>query len=288
MVAGFLGPIILSLIYYATRGGFEPYLRSALLQNVGYLSSWKTGDNPASGPFVISGLMLRAIILLIGTAGLWAARLKFKLSLKTSFASLWFLFALFGALLSARPYPHYLIQPAVPAALLLVILFIDKAKIAKVVVGLQAAVAIAAYLFVGFWGYSILPYYQNFFSWAAGNKTQAEYFGYFGEQVNRSYKISKYIRNTTSSDDKIFVWGDDPYIYPLSQRLPAGRYTVAYHVIDFNAYDETAVAITIQKPKIIVWLDYDRRFPQLSAIISNNYVKAGNIDGATIFRLVRP
>jgi len=288
MVAGFLGPIILSLIYYATRGGFEPYLRSALLQNVGYLSSWKTGDNPASGPFVISGLMLRAIILFIGTVGLWVARLKFKLSLKTSFASLWFLFALFGALLSARPYPHYLIQPAVPAALLLVILFIDKTKITKIVVGLLTAAAVVAYLFVGFWSYSILPYYQNFFFWAAGNKTQAEYFGYFGEQVNRSYKISKYIRNTTSSDDKIFVWGDDPYIYPLSQRLPAGRYTVAYHVIDFNAYDETAVAITIQKPKIIVWLDYDRRFPQLSAIISNNYVEAGNIDGATIFRLIRP
>ena len=47
MVIGFLGPILLSLIYYATRGGFEPYLRSALLQNMGYLSSWKTGDSPA-------------------------------------------------------------------------------------------------------------------------------------------------------------------------------------------------------------------------------------------------
>lgn len=288
MVIGFLGPIILSLIYYATRGGFEPYLRSALLQNVGYLSSWKTGDNPAAGQFVISGLTLRAIILLIGTVGLWVARLKFKLSLKTSLASLWFLFALFGALLSARPYPHYLIQPAVPAALLLVILFIDKTKIAKIVVGLQMVAAIAAYLFVGFWSYSILPYYQNFFSWAAGNKTQAEYFGYFGEQVNRSYKIAEYIRRTTSPEDRIFVWGDDPYIYSLSQRLPAGRYTVAYHVIDFNAYDETAAAITIQRPKIIVWLDYDRRFPQLSAMISNNYVEAGNIDGATIFRLIRP
>lgn len=288
MIIGLLGPIILSLIYYATRGGFEPYLRSALLQNVGYLSSWKTGDNPAHEPFVISGLMLRAIILLIWTAGLWIARLKFKLSLKTSFASLWFLFALFGALLSERPYPHYLIQPAVPAALLLVVLFIDKAKIAKIVVGLQIAMTIAAYLFVGFWSYSILPYYQNFFSWATGNKTQTEYFSFFGEQVNRAYKIAEYIRNTTSSDDKIFIWGDDPYIYPLSQRLPAGRYTVAYHVVDFKAYDETAAAITIKKPKVIVWLDNDRRFPQLSAIISNNYVEAGNIDGAAIFRLIRP
>jgi hypothetical protein len=287
MIIGFLGPIILSLIYYATRGGFEPYLRSALMQNMGYLSSWKTGDNPASGPFVISGLMLRAIILLIGTAGLWVARLKFKLSLKTSFASLWFLFALFGALLSARPYPHYLIQPAVPAALLLVILFIDKTKIAKVVVGLQIAVTIAAYLFVGFWSYSILPYYQNFFSWAVGNKTQTEYFGYFGEQVNRSYKIAEYVRRTTSPEDRIFIWGDDPYIYPLSQRLPSGRYTVAYHVVDFNGYDETAAAIKVQKPKIIVWLDYGRQFPQLSSIVADGYIRVEDIEGATIFRLIR-
>ena len=287
MVIGFLGPILLSLIYYATRGGFEPYLRSALLQNMGYLSSWKTGDSPAPSPFVISGLMLRAIILLIGTAGLWVARLKFKLSLKTSFASLWFLFALFGALLSARPYPHYLIQPAVPAALLLIVLFIDKAKIAKIVVGLQIAMTIAAYLFVGFWSYSILPYYQNFFSWATGNKTQTEYFAFFGEQVNRAYKISEYVRRTTSPEDRIFIWGDDPYIYPLSQRLPAGRYTVAYHVVDFNAYDETVAAIKSKMPKIIIWLDYGRQFPQLSAIISSDYARAEDIGGAMIFRLIR-
>lgn len=288
MAVGFLGPILLSLIYYATRGGFEPYLRSALLQNVGYLSSWKTGDDPTPGPFAISGLMVRAIILLIGIVGLWGASLKLKLSSKISLLSLWFLFALFGALLSARPYPHYLIQPAVPAALLLAALLTDKTKIARIAIGAQIIVGLTAYLYVGFWSYSVLPYYQNFVSWTTGNKTQTEYFSFFGEQVNRAYKIAEYIRNTTSSDDKIFIWGDEPHIYPLSRRLPAGRYTVAYHVVDFKAYDETAAAITIKKPKVIVWLDYDRRFPQLSAIISNNYVEAGNIDGAAIFRLIRP
>lgn len=287
MIIGFLGPILLSLIYYATRGGFEPYLRSALLQNVGYLSSWKTADHTASNPFVVSGLMARGGFLLIGIAGLWMASLRFKLSAKTSFASLWFLFALFGALLSERPYPHYLIQPAVPAALLLSVLFVDKTKIAKIVVGLQMAIAVAAYLFVGFWSYSISPYYQNFISWTTGNKTQAEYFGYFGEQVNRSYKIAEYIRRTTSPEDRIFIWGDDPYIYPLSQRLPAGRYTVAYHVVDFNAYDETALAIKLKMPKVIVWLDYGRQFPQLSAIISSDYARAEDIDGASVFRLIR-
>lgn len=287
MVAGFLGPILLSLIYYATRGGFEPYLKSALLQNVGYLSSWQTADSSTTSPFVISGLMLRAIILLIGIAGLWMANLKLKSSSKINLLSLWFLFALFGALLSGRPYPHYLMQPAVPAALLLAALLTDKTKIVKMVIGAQIIVGLAAYLYVGFWSYSVLPYYQNFVSWTIGNKIKTEYFAFFGDQVNRAYKIAEYVQRTTSPDDRIFVWGDDPYIYPLSQRLPTGRYTVAYHVVDFNAYTETAAAITIQRPKIIVWLDYDRRFPQLSAIISNNYAEAGNIDGATIFRLIR-
>lgn len=287
MLAGFAGPILLTLAYYGTRGGFEPYLRSALLQNVGYLSSWKTADNPAPSPFVISGLMIRAIILLVGIAGLWIANLRFKLSSKISFASTWFLFALFGALLSARPYPHYLIQPAVPAALLLAAVLTDKTKIARIAIGAQIIVGLAAYLYVGFWSYSVLPYYQNFVSWTVGNKTKTEYFTFFGNQVNRAYKIAEYVRRTTSPDDRIFVWGDDPYIYPLSQRLPVGRYTVAYHVIDFNAYTETAAAITIQRPKVIVWLDYDRRFPELSAIVSNNYAEAGNIDGAAIFRLIK-
>ncbi|HKZ35580.1 MAG TPA: hypothetical protein VJ242_02585, partial [Patescibacteria group bacterium] len=49
--AGFTLPILATLIYYSIVGGFEPYLRSALLQNVGYLSSWG-GSN--------QGLLLRA------------------------------------------------------------------------------------------------------------------------------------------------------------------------------------------------------------------------------------
>jgi hypothetical protein len=62
---------------------------------------------------------------------------------------------------------------------------------------------------------------------------------------------------------------------------------VAYHVVDFNGYDETAAAIKVQKPKIIVWLDYGRQFPQLSSIVADGYIRVEDIEGATIFRLIR-
>ncbi len=44
MIVGFSLPIIISIVYYSFFGAFEPYVRSALLQNIGYVSSWRSGE----------------------------------------------------------------------------------------------------------------------------------------------------------------------------------------------------------------------------------------------------
>jgi hypothetical protein len=60
----------------------------------------------------------------------------------------------------------------------------------------------------------------------------------------------------------------------LSKRLPPGRYTVNYHIYDFDGYEETARAIAKTKPKVIVKMyNEGENWPKLNQIISSDYYR---------------
>lgn len=285
MTLGVAAPIVGSLIYYELMGGGEPYLRSALLQNFGYLASWNTGEHSVSGFTSQKGLIIRTISLLAGLSGWWWLNKKRRFATGLNLTVIWFAWALFGSLLSERPYPHYLVQPAVPLAILLGWLIFSRGKIVKSLIIAILGVGILAYLKIGFWQYPVFSYYKNFAEYAFGVKNKEAYRNFFDNRVEQTYRISDYIRTTTRPEEKLFIWGDEPYIYALTNRLPAGRYTVAYHVIDFNGFGETVKAIEKNKPKIIIVMKYEnRKFAELQAILANQYVLVKNIDQALIYK----
>lgn len=276
LILGFIGPIALTIIYYAIAGGLEPYVRSALLQNIGYLSSWGGSQ---------SGLGNRTIIL-AGCLGLtWLLIKKSKLSHEAGLIIIWFLMALFGALLSGRPYPHYLIQPAVPGAILIGWFWWTKNKILKITIVGLTIVTTLAYIQINFWGYPIFSYYKNFSDYILQKKSIDNYHNFFDNKVNQTYAISAYLKLTTFPTDRIFIWGDEPGIYALSQRLPVGRYTVAYHVVDFNGYQETMAFWSKTPPKVVIVMDYEtKKFPEMDKQLNNNYLLTNKIDHALIYR----
>lgn len=285
---GFIIPIVLSIVYYAANGALTPYLRSALLQNIGYLGSWSAGKQSLVATITHSGLVLRTLILGVLTIVLWITSRRFKLSKPLQFSAIWFLFALYGALLSERPYPHYLIQPAIPAVVLLTLVVYEKKKDAQLALLVLGVIGVFSYFNIGFWQYPVLSYYQNFLSWVMKQETTEQYFSYFGAGVLRTYQIAKFVKLMTGPEDRIFVWGDEPNIYALSERLPPGRYTVAYHVIDFNGYEETAAAIQSKKPTLIIILQEERRlFPQLSAKLVSEYVPVKQFSDAMVYQRMK-
>ena len=262
---GFSLPIILSIAYYTYQGAFTPYVRSALMQNIGYLHSWGGGQ---------SDLLIR-----FGVAML-ASLVVFR-----SLPLIWFIWAMFGALLSARPYPHYLIQPAVPLAILLVRLFTRGEKQLKVLTLSIFLIAGVAAWQIHFWQYPHLDYYQNFIKYLAGTKSLEDYRAWFDERANQTYRLAGYIRQTTVPGEPIYIWGDEPYIYALANRLPVGRYTVAYHVIDFNGFSETMKAWDRHQPKLVAIMAYETRpFPELNARLATDYVLVATIDRAKVYR----
>lgn len=276
LLLAFSLPILLSIFYYFLQGAFTPYVRSALLQNFGYLSSW-SGDN--------KGLFIRLIILL--SVSLLVFKKRTTLGFEFSLLFLLSLFALFGAFLSQRPYPHYLIEIS-PWLSLLFSFVLEKRETKQIFFTLLL-------IFLGFlgiklyrfWWYPHLPYYQNFLKFALGKISQNDYFKFFSKQTLRNYQIAKYLKAYTKENDKVFIWGDGVCIYALAERLPPGRYTVNYHIYDFNGYEETYQALLNRPPKMIVMLQpaHDK-FPLLETLLDTNYFLIKEIASSKIFKKI--
>ncbi|MCX6817001.1 MAG: hypothetical protein NTZ93_03985 [Candidatus Beckwithbacteria bacterium] len=275
---GFILPILGTMGYYAIAGGLEPYVRSALFQNIGYLSSWNNSQ---------SGLGGRALILIVLLGIIFILAKKFKLKTKLSLTMMWTVMALFGALLSARPYPHYLIQPAIPGAILISWFIFSQKRVVRLMILGLAGVTILAYWQIHFWGYPILAYYKNFGNYVLKKKSTEDYRNWFDAKVNQNYKVAAEIKEKTLKEERIFIWGDEPGIYALAERLPIGRYTVAYHIIDFNGFKETIEAWDKQPPKVVVVMEYEsKKFPEMDSRLSTNYVLTSEINQALIYRRV--
>lgn len=289
-VVGFFVPILLSVVYYYIKGAMEPYVRSALLQNIGYVQSWRGGETETS--MLSNPLVWRFLVI----AGLVAVFLMFKkykcVSNKTLLVSVWLLLSTYGSLLSNRPYPHYLLQPLIPAVLLLGLLIdqMARGKHKDIFTILSTfSVVIIFLLEVGFWSYPTIPYYQNFISYASGKITRVEHDNYFPSALERNKKIASYLRQRTSVDERVFVWGEEPAIYDLADRVPVGKYIVSFHIRDFpDGYEDTYEALTSYMPPYIVVIPHQvPSFPKLEALIQTNYIRVEEIDDAVIYKLIK-
>ena len=275
---GFLTPMLIYLFYFYQLHALIPFVSSALLQNFSYLSSWATGTQTAS--VSSGGLLTRLLILLFVWIILFFLKSKKNISLQLTFILSWLAAAIFGVLLSTRPYPHYLIQ-MVPPTILIISNLLIKVKLNTFIP------VLASLIFIGFiikkynfYFYPNLKYYLNFYSFLhTGSYSQ-----YFGPRVLSNQKIAQIIKDNTTDTDRIFIWGDEPYVYAMSNRLPIGRYTVAYHIVDFNGYSETIDAFKANLPKFVIYYPMaNRPFPELDYLLQNYYSLNQIFDSSILF-----
>lgn len=277
----FFIPTIFASIYYYLNNALLPFLSAALLQNFGYLSSWSTGSQQSSP--ATAGLPLRLGLMLLLWLVIYFQYFKKIIDKNYLFLSCWFTACLFGVLLSTRPYPHYLIQILPP--LILIVLYSKKYFLNTILL-----IAILAYsiFHYKFYFYSSISYYTNFIQYSLRLKNTESYRQYFGSNVNNFYEISSYIDNKSLPNDKIFIWSDDSYIYPLSNRLPSTKYITAYHILDFNGYEQTINQLKTNLPKIIIYnRSMNRRFDALDTFINNYYFLDNQIGQYYLFYKLR-
>jgi 4-amino-4-deoxy-L-arabinose transferase-like glycosyltransferase len=278
LALGVIAPIGISVLYFWEQGALKEYLNAAWLQNLPYLTSWKT-TTAAGGIYSLKARLAIVCMLIAPLAGLGRTIGKRGLVV-----GLWGILTIFATLLSGRPYPHYLLQAAAAVAFLPILIFTGRTS-EKIVAGIVIGVATASIWAFHFYNYPTISYYLNFVKWVTGSEDRKTYFDWFNPQLNNYYQIAGIIDTDTKPGDKIFIWGDVPMLYALSRRLPVGKYTVEYHIKDFKAQGETVNALTIDPPKYIVTFGNEADLPGLSMLLGDSYIRQTNLPGIGVFRL---
>jgi len=269
---GVLLPIVISGIVMTGLGAGREYLVAAWAQNLPYLTSWKA-TSAATGVYSLKN---RAVILVAGILAIYAMRKRVQKS--TIAIALWTAITWFASLMSGRPYPHYLLQMAPVIALWV----LSKPKMI-----LGWTMVVITWILFQFYIYPVCGYYTNFGKYIFGQKSYEQYLNTFNPQTATNYKLAEEVKLLTTDEERIFVWGDEPVIYSISQRLPVGKYVVKYHVLDFEAKATTLKALQITPPKLIIDTNNFGDFPELSAYTSQNYLDVYKIGSTTIWKLTR-
>jgi len=277
---GFVTPILISIIFFLLKGALPNYINAAFLQNVGYLSGYRPGD--VQKPFLIRNapLLIRGLIVLLGTVILFLSRRK--LSKNFILFCVWTLLGLFAVTLSERPYPHYFIQVIAPVSFLLGMFFAEK-SIEQAIVVLPLALAFFVPVYYKFYHYNTASYYSRFVNFASGKISKAEYLQTFGSNVERNYRIADFLMMSSRPNDKVFMWDtDSAIVYALSRRLPPIKYVADYHVNDYSSLALTASDISRNPPKFII-LTSGNPYPDLNFLIKNGYLLISQIENANIY-----
>lgn len=240
---GFLTPIILTSLYFLINNAFPSFLQAVLFNNIGYVNY--------GNKFIIpQGLLIFKLILLSAFCLFLFSKRKAYGNAFT-FSALWIGFSLFNAYFSQRPYTHYVLV-LLPSFCLLVGLFLVKRNFSKTAGALIVTSLILIIISFTFFLRTIF-YYQNFVLFIAGAKTVSSYQSFFDGNTPRDYELASFLNAKLKPNENVFIWGNNAQIYKLTNKLPPGKYTVAYHILNYkDGFDNTEKMLNVQKPRFIV------------------------------------
>ena len=284
VVVGLLVPIVVSILFFISKGAGQAYLDFGLLYNFRYAGSWNLPFDNALLLFLFT-LPGKALVMTLFTIVL--VLLKKYLSPTYQLILFWFGLTLFASLLSNRPYPHYYLQVAPAFSLLLAGILFDgvgtafkKSRKKDVLLGpllgtisLMVFTAILLLLRVGL--YPTVSYYRSFIQLSQGKLTTAEYNQRFDSLMTDNYAAVQAME--VCPDERLFIWGTNPMLYALADRVPTGRFTVSFHIKDFDAYEETYTDFVTHTPSFVVVMNNEEgEFPAFYDYLRKNYRPSTN------------
>jgi len=269
-ILGFIIAIVLTALYFVLNNAFFDFIKAAFMQNVGYVGY--------GNKFIIPQGLLIAKLFVLSLFILFIFSKRKILKPSTIFVLIWLAFSIFNALFSQRPYTHYLLVLLPSFCLFLGLLIWDKRMQKIYLFSLFVLIVILANNFTIYAKTS--GYYQNFISFITGSKNVFSYQNFFDRNTPNDYELAQFIRTHTSSNDSIFIWGNNAQVYKLANKLPVGRFTVAYHMSANETYlKETLNAINKSNPKYIIVTSPKNPIPYSVM----NYSRIININNSTIY-----
>ncbi len=285
MLTGVLLPLVLSGGYYWFKGTFDAYLQFGLLYNFHYTSNWTlpfADITWLANLFTLPGKAGLTLAFFLFTTGLL---LKYPSQRKIAWLAWWTWLALFASLLSNRPYPHYMLQ-IVPALSLLLLIIWEKSTnwLARLILLVPVMATIGSLYLLDFQLYPFLPYYQNYAKLSIGQMAKGQYYQSFNSLVTQNDAVAQLIVNNTQSEDRIFIWGTNPMLYALTKRIPASKFTVAFHIHDLKVYEQTLQEILLNEPEYIVVMKSEQHWPEFSEYLESHYIFSVETQDMLVYR----
>jgi hypothetical protein len=269
-IIGFSVPMIITIIYFIFNHAFKDFLTATFFSNVGYVGY--------GNKFIIPQGFLIFKLALLGSFSLFIFWKRKAYGLPFAFTSLWLGFSLFNAYFSQRPYTHYVLV-LLPALCLVIGLFLLNKNFSKSAGVLMLSVFIAILLSFNFYIKTIF-YYQNFATFMLNKQSVTAYEKFFDGSTPRDYEIANYINLYAKKSDNIFLWGNNAQVYKMTNKLPPGKYTTAYHITGYkDGPSNTETGLIINKPKFIIVMPNVSKYPFSLA----GYDRKINLEGIDIY-----
>lgn len=270
LILGFIIPISLVAIYFLINGAFSYFLKAVLFNNVGYVNY--------GNKFIVPQGLLILKLFILGIFSLFIFLKRKQYGNSFVFIFLWFGFSLFNAYFSQRPYTHYVLV-LLPAFSLMLGLFILNKNFSKLA-GIFLLIAfIALLLNFNFYTKTVF-YYQNSLSFLLGQKSVYSYQRFFDRNTPNDYDLAGYINSHSKKSDNIFIWGNNAQVYKLTEKLPPGRYTVAYHITNYkDGFENTKNSLLVSNPKFIIIMPNVSNYP----FYLGEYFLKINLNGIEIY-----
>ena len=123
--------------------------------------------------------------------------------------------------------------------------------------------------------YSTKKYYKNWYKLVTNQISKVEYRQTFDYLMTDNYEAAEIIKS--SGEKNLFIWGTNPMLYALTEARPTGRFTVSFHIKDFDAFGETARDVVKKKPMFIVVMNNeDHQFSEFKSFLTLNYLPNSN------------
>lgn len=264
------------------NGILSPMVHDALLYDLGYVAQ----GNGGGIPWVVVAKLAALAAVSIGLR-------------RQPFPILWLAYAAVGALLSGRIFGHYVLQLVVPLALCIALFLQERRALCRrllwvvpVVFGCVAgSTALVGWAMVNQGHDSILArrmqWYGNFLQLAIGKESYARYRGQVDDHVSRNIRVAREV--TRLPGGRLLVWGNTPWVYVLSRRLPATSYTSALRTPEVPG-ETSALRAAVVERKASEVVVVSPPMPPLGAAgkaLSRFYRPASYIGNATIYVSVR-
>ena len=270
LIIGFLIPTVLVILFFILNHAFSDFLTATLFSNIGYVGY-------GNKLIIPQGFLILKLILL-GAFSLFVFYKRRSFGNSFTFVSLWLAFSVFNAYFSQRPYTHYVLV-LLPSFCLMIGLFILNKKFSKLSGILTIATFITILLSFNFYVKTIF-YYPNFISFITGNQNVNSYQKFFDQSTPLNYEIANYINLYAKPKDNVFLWGNNAQVYYLTNKLPPGKYTVAYHITSYkDGISNTQKGLSLNQPRFIVIMSNAGSYPFSLAGFSPKI----NIEGAIIY-----